>query len=331
MSNEEGVSLIDEQFKEELLSKLNQLRKQGLLCDVTLRIEGQDFVAHRCVLSAASPYFRALFTSELAEKNNSNLIELKEIKSAAATETLRFIYTGEVRVDLTNAQDLLKTADYLIIEGLKTKVATFLKDCIDATNCLLLEALGKQLNCELLEQAAISFKLQNFVDVGNSEDFKELDFEKLKELTSRDDIVVSKEEEVYEVVVTWVKHDISSRESLLPELLKCLRLFSMSKFSLRKILDTEELVSKSRNCSEILNEGMDYFLFPDRYQSVYLRPRVCLGSYEPVVVLTGGHRDDLSDTNITYNAMPLYTTWCCSMSWKVVCIWWEFTRTIMQF
>ena len=58
-----------------------------------------------------------------------------------------------------------------------------------------------------------------------SDDFKALDFEKVKQLVSHDEIIVSKEEEVYEAVVSWVKHDILSRECLFPELLKCLRLF----------------------------------------------------------------------------------------------------------
>ncbi len=318
MSKEEAVSLKDEGFKEEILSKLNQLRKEGILCDVTLRIEGQDFAAHRCVLSAASPYFRALFTSELAvetAENNSYLIELKEVKSAAAAaEALRFIYTGEALVDSTNAQDLLRAADYLIIDGLKTKVAIFLKDKIDATNCLLLEGFGAQLNCESLEQAAIAYKLHNFSVVAKSEDFKGLDFEKVKELISRDDIVISKEEEVYEAVVTWVKHDLPSRECLFPEVLKCLRLFSMSKYSLQEILDTEELVIKSRNCSDIFHNGMKFFLFPDRFQSLSLKPRACLSRYESAVVLTGGHRSLDSSEDASSKKMETNSTSCFLLS-----------------
>ncbi|KAL9951797.1 hypothetical protein ACROYT_G044526 [Oculina patagonica] len=247
MSSEEML-LKDEEFKEEILSKLNQLRKEGILCDVTLRIEGQDFPAHRCVLSAASPYFRALFTCEFKLiENENNRVELQDIKSTAAKEVLDFIYTGQAMVDSANAQDLLRAADYLIIPSLKSKVATFLENIIDATNCLQLESFGSQLNCESLEKAAIACKLQNFVTVVKSEDFKTLEFEKVKELMSQDEIIVSKEEEVYEAVVTWVKHDLPSRECLFPELLTCVRLFSMSKYSLRAILHTEDLVNKSRN------------------------------------------------------------------------------------
>ena len=284
----------DSNFREGLFSKLNDLREENVLCDATLRIEGQDFAVHRCVLSAASPYFRSLFTGEFRESQN-NIVELQEIKSAAASEALRFVYTGEALVNATNAQDLLRTADFLIIPSLKTKVSEYLKESIDATNCLALESLAAQISCESLEQAAVAFKLQNFVSVVRSEDFMALDFEKIKELVSHDEIIVSREEDVYEAVVSWVKHDVLSRECLFPELLKCLRLLSMSKYGLREILK-EELVIKSRTCTSILHEGMDFFLFPDIFLGVSPKPRACLKSAETVIILTGGHKNEETDS-----------------------------------
>ena len=301
MLDAEETLVSDKEFREELLSKLNELRKENVLCDTVLRIEGQDFPAHRCVLSAASPYFRSLFTSGFKE-NESNVVELEEIKSAAvASEALRFIYTGEALVNAANAQDLFKMADYLIIPCLKTKVSDYLKESIDATNCLALESFAVQFGCESLEQTATAYKLQNFVSVVKSDDFKEIDFEKFKELVSHDEIVVSEEEDVYEAVITWVKHDILSRECLFPELLKCLRLFSMSKYSLREILK-EELVMKSMTCTSILLEGMDFFLFPDSFLAMSLKPRECLNSNQSVVILTGGHHAfNLQDQKGTSN------------------------------
>ena len=286
----EKTTVIDDGFKGEILCKLNELRKEGILCDVTLRIEGQDFKAHRCVLSAASPYFRALFTCEFKLiENEKNLIDLQDMKSTAAKEVLDFIYTGQAMVDSANAQDLLRAADYLIIPSLKTQVAQFLENTIDAANCLVLEAFGAQFNCRSLEQAAITYKLQNFVAVVKSESFKALGFEKVKDLLCNDEIIVSKEEEVYEAVIAWVKHDLLAREHLLPELLKCVRLFSMSKYSLRDILETEELIIKNSTCANTLHKGMDFFLFPDHFECMLLKPRSCLTKYEHAVILTGGH------------------------------------------
>ena len=41
---------------------LDELRKGGSLCDVTIRVGSQDFSVHRVVLAATSPYFLAMFT-----------------------------------------------------------------------------------------------------------------------------------------------------------------------------------------------------------------------------------------------------------------------------
>ena len=280
--------LLDKDFKEELIRNLNVLRKSNILCDITLRVEEKDFAAHRCVLTAASPYIRALFTTDFKE-NENNLVELKDVKYAALSEVLQFMYTGEAKADSSNAQDLIMLADYLILPSLRSKVSEFLEGTISSSNCLALESFASQFNCESLKEAAVTYTVKNFVAVVNSDDFKALDFDKVKSLISRDDIIVPQEEEVYEAVILWVKHDLLSRECLFPELLKYVRAYSMSKYTLREILGKEELVVKSPACTSILLEGLDAFLFPDSIQALMQMPRLCLKSKEPVVVLTGGH------------------------------------------
>ena len=114
IQNAEEEVVCDKAFTEELLDKLNEFRKDNTFCDVILQIEGQNFSAHRCVLSAASPYFRSLFTSGFKENKDSTIV-LQDTKPAVLSEALRFIYTGEALVNATNAQDLVKIADYFII------------------------------------------------------------------------------------------------------------------------------------------------------------------------------------------------------------------------
>lgn len=289
-----GEQLFDEEFKEDLLFNLNELRESKILCDTTIRAEGTDFAAHRCVLTAASEYFRALFTTDFKE-NETNVVELKSITSDAMNEVLQFMYTGEAKADSSNAQDLVMAADYFMLPNLKSIASELLEGTISESNCLELESFASQFNCELLKQAAVAYKVNNFATVVASDDFKSLDLENVKDLISRDEIFVSKEEDVYEAVILWVKHDLSSRECLLPELLNCVRAFSMSKYSLREILKSEELVVKSPACTSILLQGLDNFLFPDNPQVLFQRPRLCLKSKELAVVLTGGHENCAED------------------------------------
>ena len=155
-------------------------------------------------------------------------------------------------------------------------------------NCLLLESFASQYNCDSLRQATVKYKCQHFVSFVKSEDFLALGFEQVKELMCKDELDVPQEEQVYEAVMAWVRHDLSTRECFLPNLLKCLRLFSMSKYSLQKILSKEELITKSLVCMTILLNGMNFFLFPDQFLGTTLKHRTSLDKEEVVVILTGG-------------------------------------------
>lgn len=44
---------------------LEELRQHNQLCDVTIRVDSSDTVAHRVVLAATCPYFRGMFTGML--------------------------------------------------------------------------------------------------------------------------------------------------------------------------------------------------------------------------------------------------------------------------
>ena len=309
---DEKPEIMYDDFREELLHKLKELRESNSLCDTTIRAQGQDFPAHRCVLSAASPYFRAMFTSELKEKE-SDLVELKEMKSSTISDVLHYIYTGETAIDSSNAKDLVMVADYLMIPSLKRKAAVFLQnEMLNVSSCLALESFASQYDCKQLRQAAVSFQTENFVDVSRSEDFTLLDSRKLQELICMNEVNVAEEEEVYEAVMTWVKHDLPSRECTLPELLKSVRLFSMSKSSLRRILD-QELVSKSLACTRIVINALDLFLFPVLSQDISLTPRSSLNNYEDVVVLT---RSELPCGENDNNRIHIHFFFLATKTWR---------------
>ena len=53
----------------QVLDGLNALRTEGTFCDVIIVVDGEEFPVHKSVLSAASPYFKAMFTCNLAEAN----------------------------------------------------------------------------------------------------------------------------------------------------------------------------------------------------------------------------------------------------------------------
>jgi kelch-like protein 20 len=109
-----------------LIENLNLLRKQKELCDVILIIGLSQIPAHRAVLSgtkkllrekknslpfciACSPYFKAMFTGELAESRQTEII-IHDIDEFAMELLIEFCYTSRIIVDEKNVQVLLPAA-----------------------------------------------------------------------------------------------------------------------------------------------------------------------------------------------------------------------------
>ena len=53
------------QISEQALCALDEMRRHSQLCDVVIRVDNHDFVAHRAVLAATIPYFMAMFTGKV--------------------------------------------------------------------------------------------------------------------------------------------------------------------------------------------------------------------------------------------------------------------------
>ena len=81
----------------------------------------------------------------------------------------------------------------------------------------------------------------------NSEEFVSISQKDLIRFISSDDIQVEKEEEVYQSVLKWVKHDEANRVAVLPELLKHLRKDSLPKGFLESEMEREPLLMVARS------------------------------------------------------------------------------------
>ncbi len=89
-----------------LLEQINSLRRSSELCDVCLLVGDSKIYAHKIILSAASPYFRAMFTGELAE-SKQDIITIKNIDDTAMEMLVDFCYNSKISIDERSVQTLL--------------------------------------------------------------------------------------------------------------------------------------------------------------------------------------------------------------------------------
>lgn len=104
----------------------------------------------------------------------------------------------------------------------------------------------------------------------------------MSEILNRDDLSVDSEEQVYEALLTWVKHDAETREKHLFQLLQLVRLPLIGPFYLVENISNESLVKNNFKCRDLLDEAIYYHLLPEKrpnYKTFNLKPRCCNDSF----------------------------------------------------
>ena len=276
---------MDAVFCTDLVKSLNNLRKEGVFCDVSLSVRGTIFPAHRNVLAANSPYFKALLSSEMKE-NFENVVKLDELEAKTVGSILDFMYSGKVTINKENALDLTMAADYMFLPNLKDKGCDFLAKKMNVSNCLTILTVAEKYNFTELHDKAQKFVQENFYSMSRSENFKTLTAKQVEDIIAGDDLV-AKEEEVFESLVEWVMFDLDARRQCFDELFSHIRLIYLPRNYLIKVVEVNGLVKNSEVCQGYVAAAKQYFSSPDTAKQEGLQicqPRGCQHS----VLATGG-------------------------------------------
>ncbi|XP_068684092.1 kelch-like protein 3 [Montipora foliosa] len=183
---------------QELIYRLDALRRKESFLDVTVAVKDKEFKGHRLVLAAASPFFLSLLVSDMREAKEQFIrIELEEATGSVMEEVLKYIYTGNVAVTKENAHDLVAAADYLLLPGLKTLACDVLEENITIENCIFNNYFGDKYQCFELIGESRGFIYSNFSSVMKTDDFLKLEIAQVMKWVSSDDVTVTSEEEIF--------------------------------------------------------------------------------------------------------------------------------------
>uniref|UniRef100_A0A1B6L363 Kelch-like protein diablo n=1 Tax=Graphocephala atropunctata TaxID=36148 RepID=A0A1B6L363_9HEMI len=256
---------------------MEEIRRHGKLCDVTLKVEDQSFSGHRIVLAATIPYFHAMFTHDMVESKQRD-ITIHGIDAVALEALVNFAYSGRVTINTSNVQSLMVGASFLSLPKVRNACADFLKKRFHPQNVLGIRQFADTLGCVVLVEAADKYVQQYFHDVSLCDEYLSLSSAELLDIVKRDELHVLSEEQVFEAIMRWVKKDPELRCKDLPQLLAAVRLPLLRPHYLADSVATEELVRTSHECRDLLDEAKDYHLMPERrplLQSFRTRPRCC--------------------------------------------------------
>ncbi|NXA09765.1 KLH18 protein, partial [Sapayoa aenigma] len=272
---------------------MGEIRRQGKLCDVTLKVGEHKFSAHRIVLAASIPYFHAMFTNDMMECKQDEIV-MQGMDPSALEALINFAYNGHLAIDQQNVQSLLMGASFLQLQNIKDACCTFLRERYRGASgfshlCLAWEEqegvwIPKPVVCRINHKMAAKRPGLQLPPLS---------------------------QQVFEAALAWIRYDREQRESFLPELLSRIRLPLCRPQFLTDRVQQDDLVRCCHKCRDLVDEAKDYHLMPERrphLPAFKTRPRCCT-SIAGLIYAVGGLNSAGDSLNVVEVFDPIANRW----------------------
>lgn len=220
--------------------------------DLTLVVGGERIPVHKSVLSAGSPYFKAMFSGGF-EESAENELTLHDVTSPRAFKSIiRFIYTGHLPLEGLNFKTLLETFllahFYQLVALVEAIPEQMLSDSKTELNQLIvlfdyavlydLEVIKKE--CQYRIEAKSRRVLNGDAIIG-------LSAQALKELLSSDHFLVDNEMDILVAIKRWIKKNPGGDKEAV---LSAFRPGLISNADMFKYVKPTDLISASKEARE---------------------------------------------------------------------------------
>ena len=215
---------------------LESLWESGAFFDVVLRVKADQakddlrVPASRLVLSAHSPFFRQMFTTEMAESKVGAEVVLEEIDPPALTAVIRSFYSarGDVALSPGTVTHVIRTASRLQCLAVEKTSVNFFCSCLEpdtaaAALCFAMElgATGSPPSKDLVRRCT-AFACEHFKSVAQQSEFLDLSEDTVRTLLESDTLECG-EEVAFAALMSWIKKDEGTRAEALERLVPLIR------------------------------------------------------------------------------------------------------------
>ncbi|RMC08138.1 hypothetical protein DUI87_15172 [Hirundo rustica rustica] len=299
-----------------VLQGFDQLRVEGLLCDVTLVPGDGDevFPVHRAMMASASDYFKAMFTGGMKEQDLM-CIKLHGVNKIGLKKIIDFIYTAKLSLNMDNLQDTLEAASFLqilpVLDFCKVFLISGNSDFIRETGVLhtnyksiwnsafrfcnekfhwktvlRLGRIANTYNLTEVDKYVNNFILKNFPALLSTGEFVKLPFERLAFVLSSNSLKHCTELELFKAACRWLRYE-EPRMEYAAKLMKNIRFPLMTPQDLINYVQTVDFMRTDNTCVNLLLEASNYQMMP-YMQPVMQSERTAIRSDSTHLVTLGG-------------------------------------------
>ncbi|XP_066294931.1 kelch-like protein 38 [Branchiostoma lanceolatum] len=285
-------------------------RKNGKSLDVVVEVGGKKFPCHRAVLET-SPFFKTMFSSNLAE-SNSKVIALRGMNSNTFLTILDFMYTGHINISKDDVQDILPAAQMLLVHKITEYCEQFIQSNLCPSNCVDAIHLANVYGLSYLKEKAREEVASNFSELRQTDEFLSLSTEELASILKEDGLQITNEEEVVSSVLRWLGHDPESRRAGMSDILREVRLPYVRVGELTE-LESHPIIRESADCLATIAAAKETQLSAIHQSGTHTKrdiPTPRLGATDDLPVLIGGWKVSAQQSGHENSTLPLQSIIC---------------------
>ncbi|XP_054624790.1 kelch-like protein 10 [Dunckerocampus dactyliophorus] len=220
------------------------------LSDAVIKVHNEEFHIHKIILCNCSPYFGALFLRWSTPDQRDYVIQ--GLTPHLMQLFIDFAYTDCVSVTEDNVKDLLIAADKFNMTAIVQTCCTFLTKQLCPENCIGIWQFTKNCYTPELQLKAYQYILYHFEEVATVDELRQLPIQDFCDIIDRDDLIVKKENTVFEAVLHWIAHAPRERGRNLAVLLGRVRLALTSEEYITINVLSNHLVQNSSKCLDMV-------------------------------------------------------------------------------
>lgn len=182
--------------------------------DIWFVIDGERIPGHKLILSAGSPWFKAMFTGSLPEQGDVNLSETATV--AEFKEFLQFFYLHDIQLTMANIDGVLNLAKQSMVDDLFLECEQFLMDrmtietmCHGYQLAILYDAKRLEQFCE----RAISI---NAMDIIKSGSFLTVNYGIVYRIVGMPTLLVWNEKCIFDACINWARAQTNCHHNQIP-------------------------------------------------------------------------------------------------------------------
>lgn len=234
------VCLSKDRHAVSILRNLRHMKSDEDLCDFIIKVKGIAFRVHKCVVSASSPYFKAMLKYNTKE-NQEGMVELMDVDAECVESCIDFMYSSNFDIPDGKIAQLLYVAIMMQLDDVKDAICNILNIELNAGNFHETRAIANLYDLPSLSRKCITYYEENFMEIIAQPGFK---YEEKSHIVSilKSEILKVSEEDKLTACLLWVGETLHRRGSL-AKMIKSINLTKVPALYLRDLVKNNPLIS----------------------------------------------------------------------------------------